>query len=101
MHLYWIFILGKLYASLLFPFLLLQLFSGERVAVVVSGQQAEVAIFLRVKVEPRQLWQQNRRFITTARYLVSVLPDTQWTCSGSPATDLVRYWRPERRKRKM
>lgn len=76
MHLYGIFILGKLYASLLFPFLLLQLFSGEWVAVVVSGQQAEVAIFLRVKVEPRQLWQQNRWFSTTARYLVSVLLDT-------------------------
>lgn len=75
-HLYGIFILRKLYASLLFPFLLLQLLSGERVAVVVSGQQAEVAIFLRVKVEPRQLWQQNRWFSTTGRYLVSVLQDT-------------------------
>lgn len=75
-HLYGIFILRKLYASLLFPFLLLQLLSGERVAVVVSGQQAEVPIFLRVKVEPRQLWQQNRWFSTTGRYLVSVLQDT-------------------------
>ena len=42
--------------SLFLSFFPLQLLSGQRVTVVVSRQQAEVAVFLRVKVETRQLF---------------------------------------------
>lgn len=59
-HFYGLFILSKHLVPLFLSFFLLQLLSGQWVTVVVSGQQAEVTIFLRVKVETRQLWQQNR-----------------------------------------
>lgn len=49
------FILHKHFASLFLPFFLLQLLSGQWVTVVVSRQEAEIAIFLWVKVETRQL----------------------------------------------
>lgn len=85
MHLCGIFILCKLYASLLFFFLLQQFFPGERVAVVVSRQQAEVAIFLRVKVEAGQLWKQNQWFFTIARHFGFCL-------TGTVDYDLLLTW---------
>lgn len=54
-----LFILCEHLVSLLLSFLLLQHLPGQRVTVVVSGQQAEVAVLLRVEVETRQLWQHN------------------------------------------
>ena len=54
------FILREHLVPLFLSFFLLQLLSGQWVTVVVSRQQAEVTIFLWVKVETRQLWRQDR-----------------------------------------
>ena len=58
-----LFILRQHLVSFFLSFFFLQLLSGQRVTVIVSGQQAEVAIFLRVEVEPRKLWKKNRVMI--------------------------------------
>lgn len=52
-------ILCKHLVPLFLPFFLLQLLSGQWVAVVVSRQQTEITILLRVKVETWQLWTQK------------------------------------------
>lgn len=53
------FILCEHLVSLFLPLFLLQLLSGQRVAVVVSRQQTEITVLLRVKVETWQLWTQK------------------------------------------
>lgn len=54
-HFSWLFIFCEHLMPPFLPFLVLQLLPGQWVTVVVSGQQTEVAVLLRVKVETWQL----------------------------------------------